>query len=105
MQAEIKLDAIQSNIVCFRVRPPVSTQGVLAHLAANKVQALGFRGGVRMVTHFDVSAEDVQTALTALRSAEDQPNGPNKPVEVQAAPSADGAVANGHADRPVFKEY
>ena len=105
MQATIDLKAVQTNIVCFQVGPPLSPQTLLAHLATNKVQALAFRGGVRMVTHFDVSAEDVQTALAALGSAGAHADGPAKPVEVQAAPSADGIVANGHADRLSFKEY
>ena len=105
LQAHIDLAAVQTNIVCFRVASPLSPQSLLAHLAANRIQALAFRGGVRMVTHLDVSAEDVSKALAVLSSAQAQANGLQESAKVQAAPSADGAVANGHSNKPAYKEY
>ena len=37
-------------------------------MLSHGVNSLAFRGGIRMVTHNDISPEDVQTALAALQS-------------------------------------
>ena len=88
-------------------QPPVcrcqlvcAVQALQAHLVAQGVKVLAFKGGIRMVTHCDVSADDVRAALAALRKAE--------AACENGHPAADGAkqevLQNGHV-KPEFKAY
>ena len=59
---------VETNIVIFRVDPAVYTVGdLLRRLSAAGVLAVPFGPGlVRMVTHLDVSADDIERAGEAL---------------------------------------
>ena len=85
-QADINTALVQSNIVIFQVRPPHTPSAVLAALKARGVLVIPFMGGIRMVTHNDVSTEDCQAALAAL-------------TEVLAEePVAQNGHSNGHCN-------
>jgi threonine aldolase len=65
----LTLDApVQTNIVVFRVDPGAWTvEALLAELRKRDVLAVAFGAGrVRMVTHLDVTAADVERAGEAL---------------------------------------
>ncbi|HEX8395849.1 MAG TPA: GntG family PLP-dependent aldolase [Pyrinomonadaceae bacterium] len=67
----VKIDAerVVTNIVIFDVAETGQTsQAICEQLKARGVLASGFGDSIRMVTHFDVSREDVETALGALRA-------------------------------------
>jgi threonine aldolase len=66
----VKIDAekVVTNIVIFDISETGQTpQMICAQLKEQNILASGFGDSVRMVTHSDVSREDVQTALRALR--------------------------------------
>lgn len=82
MQVTVNLAGVQSNIVIFQVEPPANSAAVLAGLEARGVLAIAFMGGVRMVTHNDLSEADCREAIKVL-------------AEVLASPDAT-QHANGH---------
>jgi threonine aldolase len=63
----IDLDAVETNIVIFRVSEPLSASDLVARLKTRGVIA-GTAGldGIRLVTHFDVSRTDCITAAEIL---------------------------------------
>ena len=75
-------------------------QALQAHMVSQGIQVLAFRGGIRMVTHCDVTSDDVHAALTALRKAE--------AACADGQPLANGAkhevMQNGHV-KPEYKAY
>ena len=67
----VKIDPerIVTNIVIFDVAETGQTsQAICEQLKTRGVLASGFGDSIRMVTHFDVSRENVETALGALRA-------------------------------------
>ncbi|HEX8266357.1 MAG TPA: GntG family PLP-dependent aldolase [Pyrinomonadaceae bacterium] len=67
----VKIDAerVVTNIVIFDVAETGQTsQAICEQLKAGGVLASGFGNSIRMVTHFDVSRKDVETALGVLRA-------------------------------------
>jgi threonine aldolase len=67
----IKIDPEQvvTNIVIFEVSATgMTADGICAQLRERGVLASGFGSSIRMVTHYDVSRADIQTALRELRS-------------------------------------
>jgi threonine aldolase len=66
----VKIDPerVVTNIVIFDVADTgVAADAICARLAERGVLASGFGTSIRMVTHYDVSREGIETALTALR--------------------------------------
>ncbi|MFN2480886.1 MAG: low specificity L-threonine aldolase [Pyrinomonadaceae bacterium] len=66
----VKIDPekVVTNIVIFDVAGTgIAADAVCARLAERQVLASGFGTSIRMVTHYDVSREGVETALAALR--------------------------------------
>jgi threonine aldolase len=66
----VKIDPekVVTNIVIFDVAETgQSADAICAHLREHGVLASGFGTSIRMVTHYDVSSADIETALTALR--------------------------------------
>jgi threonine aldolase len=62
-------ERVQTNIVIFDVTGTGRTADeICAGLAERGVLASGFGPSIRMVTHYDVSSEDIETALRALRA-------------------------------------
>jgi threonine aldolase len=82
---QVDLDSVQSNIVLLQIDPVVLT----AVDFAERLKAAGVRvsnydtRGLRMVTHHQVSRQDIETALTAVRRIMSQ---------ALAAPSARSAA-------------
>ncbi len=67
----IKIDVAQvvTNIVIFDVAGTGrAADEICAQLGERGVRASGFGTAIRMVTHYDVSSADIETALTALRA-------------------------------------
>jgi threonine aldolase len=67
----VKIDPerVVTNIVIFDVAETGQTsQAICEQLKTRGVLASGFSNSIRMVTHYDVSREDVETALGALRA-------------------------------------
>jgi threonine aldolase len=67
----VKIDAerVATNIVIFDVAETgQNSQAISDQLKTRGVLASGFGSSIRMVTHYDVSREDVKTALGALRA-------------------------------------
>jgi threonine aldolase len=66
----VKIDPerVVTNIVLFDVAGTgVASDAICARLRERNVLASGFGTSIRMVTHYDVSRGDVETALAALR--------------------------------------
>jgi threonine aldolase len=62
-------ESVQTNIVIFDVTETGRrADEICARLAERGVLASGFGPSIRMVTHYDVSSEDIETALSALRA-------------------------------------
>ncbi|MCA1631489.1 MAG: low specificity L-threonine aldolase [Acidobacteria bacterium] len=62
------IEEARANIVIFDVAGTgIAADAVCARLAERQVLASGFGTSIRMVTHYDVSREGVETALAALR--------------------------------------
>ena len=60
-------DRVQTNIVILRIAPPRTTAPLLSALAAEGVKALPVGpAAIRMVTHKDVEAADVDLAVAAV---------------------------------------
>ena len=58
---------VETNIVVFKLRPPVSAQAYLAYLQDHDVRALSFDSQtVRFVFHLDVSGTAVDKLLTVI---------------------------------------
>ena len=70
-------------------------QDLQAHTVSQGLQILAFKGGIRMVTHCDVSSEDVQAALKILQDAQ---------ASCKGHAATNGALQNGHV-KPEFKAY
>jgi threonine aldolase len=67
----IKIDAekVQTNIVIFDVSETGKTSAeICEHLKTDGILAIGFGNFIRMVTHYDVSRDDIETTLTALEN-------------------------------------
>jgi threonine aldolase len=67
----VKIDPekVVTNIVIFDVTETGQTaDGICARLRERGVLAAGFGSSIRMVTHYDVSRSDIETALRELRS-------------------------------------
>ena len=64
----INLDTVQSNIIIFQLESGAPDKATFLRNLRERHGVLmsGFLKGVRAVTHFDVSAEDCQYALTAV---------------------------------------
>jgi threonine aldolase len=66
----IDVGGVVTNIAIFDVSATgVSGELVAKRLATRGVLAIGFGGKMRMVTHLDVDAADVDTAIAAVRTA------------------------------------
>jgi threonine aldolase len=63
--------SIETNLVFFELAPEIGTAVQFAGAMRDRGVLIGPMGGqrVRVVTHIDVSADDVQTALTAAADA------------------------------------
>lgn len=58
---------VETNIVMVDVAPPGTADGLLAHLRSQDILALSLGPGrIRLITHLDVQAADIETALAAL---------------------------------------
>ncbi|MFN6962751.1 MAG: threonine aldolase family protein [Pyrinomonadaceae bacterium] len=67
---EIDLEKVVTNIVIFDISGTGKTSGeICAALKEDGVLAIGFGSAIRMVTHCDVTAEGIETTISALRSA------------------------------------
>ena len=59
----LRVDPVQTNMVFVDV-PEEQMEGLVAHLKANDVLAAGYTGErMRLVTHLDVSTQDIDTAV------------------------------------------
>jgi threonine aldolase len=68
----VKIDPerVVTNIVIFDVSDTgVTADAICARLQERNVLASGFGSSIRMVTHYDVSREGIESALAALREA------------------------------------
>jgi threonine aldolase len=66
----VRLDPerVVTNIVIFDVAETgLAADDICARLQSHGVLASGFGTAIRMVTHYDVSPEDIDRALAALR--------------------------------------
>jgi len=65
---EIDLKTVQTNIVIFNISgAPLSSAEICEHLKEKGILAIPFGDLIRMVTHYDVSAEDIDYALEQLK--------------------------------------
>jgi threonine aldolase len=67
----IKIDAekVQTNIVIFDVSETGKTSSEICNeLKKEDIHAIPFGKAIRMVTHYDVSRDDIETTLTALEN-------------------------------------
>jgi threonine aldolase len=68
----VKIDPekVATNIVIFDVSEAgISADEICARLRERGVLAAGFGSSIRMVTHYDVSSADIETALKEMRKA------------------------------------
>lgn len=66
----VHLDPVESNIVIFRLSEGMPSMSlVMERLKEAGVLMGGMRGGIRAVTHSQVSAKDCQRALVAVQEA------------------------------------
>jgi len=64
----IDAERVQTNIVIFDVSETGKTSAeICARLKEQKILAIPFGKAIRMVTHYDVSREDIETTLKALQ--------------------------------------
>ncbi len=64
---KIDLEGVQTNIVIFDVSEAnLSSIEICEKLEENDILAIPFGTQIRMVTHYDVSQEDIETALSEL---------------------------------------
>ncbi|MEJ7616466.1 MAG: beta-eliminating lyase-related protein [Pyrinomonadaceae bacterium] len=68
---DIDPETIVTNILIFDVSRTGAggAHAICARLAAEGVLASGFGSSIRMVTHYDVSAADIETTLAVMRRA------------------------------------
>ena len=65
----IDVDKVVTNIVIFDISNTGKTSAeIVAGLKADGILAIGFGNLIRMVTHCDVSANDISATLTATHS-------------------------------------
>ena len=65
----IDVDSVVTNIVIFDISGTGKTSAdIVSGLKENGILAIGFGNLIRMVTHCDVSADDISGALTQIRS-------------------------------------
>jgi len=63
----INLDSVKTNIIIFDIGDTGKTSfGVCEDLKAKDILAIPFGNQIRMVTHFDVTAEQIDTTIRAL---------------------------------------
>ena len=66
----VDVDKVPTNIVMFDVAGSGKTSAeIVERLAGNGILAIGFGTQIRMVTHLDISPDDIETALSAMRAA------------------------------------
>jgi threonine aldolase len=66
--AKIDPESVATNIVIFDIAGTGRAAGdICARLQTKGVLASGFGSSIRMVTHYDVSTADIETAVVALR--------------------------------------
>jgi len=59
---------VATNIVIFDVSGSgLSSAQICDELKKRGILAIGFGNNIRMVTHYDVSADDMDTTLAAMR--------------------------------------
>ena len=65
----VHLDTVQTNIIIFQLNPTAPDKQVFLRNLRERHGVLmsGFLKGVRAVTHFDVSPEDCEYALSAVQ--------------------------------------
>jgi threonine aldolase len=64
----IDLDRVVTNIVIFDISETGKTSAEITQtLASQGILAIGFGSQIRMVTHIDVSAEDIDTTIQGLK--------------------------------------
>ena len=65
---EIDPGSVVTNIVIIDVSgASKSGAEIVSELSERGIAAIGFGDTIRMVTHYDVSAEDIESAIKALR--------------------------------------
>lgn len=65
---EIDAERVSTNIVIYDVKQTgMSADEICARLQEQGVLASGFGSSIRMVTHYDVSHDDIETALIEIR--------------------------------------
>jgi threonine aldolase len=65
----IDAERVQTNIVIFDVSQTGKTSlDIVAELKEQEILAIPFGNSIRMVTHYDVSREDIEKTLQILRS-------------------------------------
>jgi threonine aldolase len=65
----INPETVVTNIVLFDVSETgITADEICARLKEHKVLASGFGSSIRMVTHYDVSSADIETALREMRA-------------------------------------
>lgn len=82
----VDLDTVQTNIIIFELNPGAPDKRVFLTNLREKHGVLmsGFLKGVRAVTHFDVSPEDCEYALSAVQDC----------LELNEVSENDGAISN-----------
>ena len=66
----VHLDPVESNIVIFRLCEGMPPMGVVVDRLKHAGVLMGcMRGGIRAVTHSQVTSEDCRQALAAIESA------------------------------------
>ena len=82
----INLDSVQTNIIIFQLKPGAPDKQVFLRNLRERHGVLmsGFLKGVRAVTHFDVSSEDCEYALSAVQDC----------LELNEVSENNGAMSN-----------
>ena len=82
----INLDAVQTNIIIFHLKPEAPDKQIFLRNLRERHGVLmsGFLKGIRAVTHFDVSPEDCKYALSAVEDC----------LQLHEASENNGAVSN-----------
>ena len=64
----LDLETVETNIVIFDVSAAaMSSFAICEQLKNQGILAIPFGNAIRMVTHFDVSAADIETAIAVLQ--------------------------------------
>ena len=65
----VDVEKVVTNIVIFDISGTGKTSGTIAeHLAQNGILAIGFGNLMRMVTHLDVSTNDIDATIKKMRA-------------------------------------